>query len=134
VTEKLGEQRPQNLPQFIGSLPEEQQAAVDLREPITSFARQNVEQASAWVNSIAPGPLKDSGISGLVDYLIAAKQPDPEAAAHWAAASSVPEDASRRLSRVAEAWQKQNPAGAADAIRASSLTPAVQQQLIGLLK
>lgn len=134
VTEKLGEQKPQNLPQFLSTLTTEQQAAVDLRKPITSFAQQNVEQASAWVNGMAPGSLKDSGISGLVDYLLKAKQPDPEAAAHWAAASSVPEDASRRLARVAAAWQKVNPAGTADAIRASALPPAVQEQLIGHLK
>ncbi len=134
VTDKLGEQKPQNLPQFIATLTPEQQTAVDLRQPVTNYAKQNIEQASAWVNGMEPGPLKDSGISGLVDYLITAKQPDPEAAAHWAAASSVPEDAARRLGRVAEAWQKMNPAGAADAIRSSALPPAVQQQLIGLLK
>lgn len=134
VTEKLGEQKPQQLPQFIDTLTPEQQAAVDLRQPITSFAQQNIEQASAWVKALTPGPLRDSGISGLVDYLIQGKQPDPEAAAHWAAASSVPEDAFRRLGRVAEAWQKLNPKGTADAIRASTLPPAVQQELIGLLK
>jgi hypothetical protein len=134
LTDALGTQKPQALPQLYAGLPEEMRAEVNLRDALTSLAKQNVEQASAWLNEIPSGKARDTGISGLVDYLINAPQPDPEAAAHWAAASADPAAQGRRLQRVAEAWQMQNPAGAAAAIQSSRLAEPVRQQLLGYLK
>jgi hypothetical protein len=133
LTDALGKQKPQALPQFYEGLAGELRTGVNLRNAMTDLARQNVEQASSWLNQIPSGKARDSGISALVDYLITAPQPDPEAAAHWAAASADPQAQGRRLERVARAWQKQNPSGAAAAIRSSKLAEPVQQQLIGFL-
>lgn len=134
LTDALGKQKPQALPQLYASLPEEIGVDVNLRDALTSLAKQNVEQASAWLNQIPSGKARDTGISGLVDYLINAPQPDPEAAAHWAAASTDSAAQGRRLRRVAEAWQKQDPGGAAAAIQSSSLADPVRQQLLGYLQ
>lgn len=134
LTDALGQQKPQALPQLYAGLPEDMRSDVNLREALTSLAKLNVEQASGWLNEIPSGKARDTGISGLVDYLIKAPQPDPEAAAHWAAASADPEAQGRRLQRVAEAWQKQDPSGAAAAIRSSNLAEPVRQQLLGFLK
>ncbi|RYD35680.1 MAG: hypothetical protein EOP86_07845 [Verrucomicrobiaceae bacterium] len=133
LTDALGRQKPQALPQLYASLPQEVRTEVDLRNALTSLAKQNVEQASAWLDGIPGGKARDSGISGLVDYLISAPQPDPEAAAHWAAASADPAAHDRRLQRVAEAWKKQDPTGAAAAIQSSGLAEPVRQQLLGYL-
>lgn len=130
LTDALGRQKPLSLPAFLGQLPETQQASVNLREAITEFARLNITEASSWLNQLPPTQARDSGVSGLVDYLISGSQPDPEAAAFWAAASADPAAQARRLQRVAKAWQKQDPTGAADAIKNSQLKEPVQQQLL----
>jgi hypothetical protein len=100
---------------------------------VTSYAAENVEQASAWLNSLPDSKGKDRGVSGLVDYLIQHRNPDFVAAAHWAFSSADAEAQGRRLERVADAWKKQDAAGAAEAARQSNLPEAAKIQLLNLL-
>ena len=109
--------------------------AVQLRHGVGAESRitrsARVAAASEWVTTLPPTYAKDTDISGLVDYLIKqSSDPDPEAAAHWAAASVDPEGRGRRLQRVGEAWFKRDPAGAAAAIEASTLPADVKQTLL----
>ncbi|MDB6068960.1 MAG: hypothetical protein JWL81_131 [Verrucomicrobiales bacterium] len=133
LTNALGEQKPLSLPEFYAQLPGDQWAAVDLRQAITAFAKQNSREASIWVNQLPNNEARDTAVSGLVDYLLVGAMPDLEAAAHWAASSTDPEAQTRRLQRVAKAWNKTNPSGAANAINNSQLSEPVRQQLLQYL-
>ena len=131
LTDILGKRAPSAAVGFYQSLPPEQQASVKLYDTTVSFARQDPKAASEWVTTLPPTMAKDTAISGLVDYLIKqSSDPDPEAAAHWAAASVDPDGRGRRLQRVGEAWFKRDPAGAAAAIEASALPADVKQTLL----
>ena len=131
LTDILGKRAPGAAVGFYQSLPPEQQASVKLYETTISFARQDPKAASEWVTTLPATMAKDTAISGLVDYLIKqSSDPDPEAAAHWAAASVDAEGRGRRLQRVGEAWFKRDPAGAAAAIKASTLPADVKQTLL----
>ncbi len=131
LTDILGKRAPGAAVGFYQSLPPEQQASVKLYDTTVSFARQDPKAASEWVTTLPPTMAKDTAISGLVDYLIKqSSDPDPEAAAHWAAASVDPDGRGRRLGRVGEAWFKRDPAGAAAAIEASALPADVKQTLL----
>lgn len=131
LTDILGKRAPGAAVGFYQSLPPEQQASVKLYDTTVSFARQDPKAASEWVTTLPPAMAKDTAISGLVDYLIKqSSDPDPEAAAHWAAASVDPDGRGRRLQRVGEAWFKRDPAGAAAAIEASTLPADVKQTLL----
>lgn len=131
LTDILGKRAPGAAVGFYQSLPPEQQASVKLYDTTVSFARQDPKAASEWVTTLPPTMAKDTAISGLVDYLIKqSSDPDPEAAAHWAAASVDPDGRGRRLQRVGEAWFKRDPAGAAAAIEASALPADVKQTLL----
>lgn len=116
---------------FYEALLPDQQAAVKLRDTAMAYARQDPQAASEWITTLPPTTAKDTAISGLVDYLITqSADPDPEAAAHWAAASIDEAGRGRRLERVAEAWFKLNPDGAAAAISAANLPAGVKQTLL----
>ena len=131
LTDILGKRSPGAAVGFYQSLPPEQQASVKLYDTTVSFAREDPKAASEWVTTLPPTMAKDTAISGLVDYLIKqSSDPDPEAAAHWAAASVDAEGRGRRLQRVSEAWFKRDPAGAAAAINASALPADVKQTLL----
>jgi hypothetical protein len=130
---KVVSQAPGNLPTLTQSFTQEQHDAADYKMAVTSYAAENVEQASAWLNSLPDSKGKDRGVSGLVDYLIQHRNPDFVAAAHWAFSSADAEAQGRRLERVADAWKKQDAAGAAEAARQSNLPEAAKIQLLNLL-
>ncbi len=131
LTDNLGKRAPGAAVGFYQSLPPDQQASVKLYDTTVSFARQDPKAASEWVTTLPPTMAKDTAISGLVDYLIKqSSDPDPEAAAYWAAASVDAEGRGRRLQRVGEAWFKRDPVGAAAAIEASALPADVKQSLL----
>ncbi len=84
-----------------------------------------------WITSLPATEAKDTAISGLVDYLITeSSEPDPLAAAHWAAASIDPAGRDRRVQRVAEAWFRRDPQGAPAAIAGSGLPSEIKQSLL----
>jgi hypothetical protein len=131
LTDSLSQRSAAAALNFYQSLPSEQQATVKLRDTAMAYARQDPQAASEWITTLPPTNAKDTAISGLVDYLITqSADPDPESAAHWAAASIDQAGRGRRLERVAEAWFELNPAGAAAAISASNLPSDVKQTLL----
>lgn len=131
LTDHLGSRDPVAAADFYATLPAEQQAEVKLRDTILAFAKADPQAASEWIAALPETPAKDSAISGLVDYLIQeSSDPDPEAAAHWAAASLGEEAQQRRLQRVAEAWFQRAPQDARQQIESSSLSPAVKNTLL----
>lgn len=131
LTDLLGRRDPGAAADFYASLPAEQQAGVRLRDTTLAFAKADPQAASEWIASLPETPAKDSAISGLVDYLIKeSSDPDPESAAHWAAASLGEETQQRRLQRVAEAWFQRAPNDARQQIENSQLPPAVKQTLL----
>ena len=131
LTDILGKRAPVAAVDFYQNLPVEQQASVKLYDTASSYARQDPQAASEWITTLPPTLAKDTAISGLVDYLIKqSSDPDPEAAAHWAAASIDAGGRDRRLKRVAEVWFQRDPAGAAGAIQSTALTNEVKQILL----
>jgi len=131
LTDILGKRAPAAAVGFYQNLPVEQQASVKLYDTTISYARQDPQAASEWITTLPPTMAKDTAISGLVDYLIKqSSDPDPEAAAHWAAASIDAGGRGRRLKRVAEVWFQRDPAGAAGAIQSAALTDEVKQTLL----
>lgn len=131
LTDQLARRSPADAIGFYESLPPDQQVAVKLYDTTKAFARLDPEAASEWILSLPATQAKDTAISGLVDYLIRdAAEPDPLAAAHWAAASLDPDGRDRRLKRVADAWFRRDPQGARTAIDASALPATVKQTLL----
>lgn len=131
LTDSLSKTSPTSAVNFFQSLPEEQQASVKLHDTTIAYARQDPKAASEWIGSLPENKAKDTAISGLVDYLITqSSDPDPEGAAYWAAASIDPAGRERRLTRVAEAWFRRDPGGAAAAIQSTDLADDVKQTLL----
>lgn len=96
-----------------------------------AYARLYPQAASEWIAALPASEAKDTAISGLVDYLITeSSEPDPLAAAHWAAASLDPGGRDQRLQRVAEAWFRRDPLGARTAIAGSGLPSTIKQSLL----
>jgi hypothetical protein len=131
LTDELARHSAADAIAFFQALPPESQAGVQLTDTSRAFAREDPQAASEWIASLPPTAAKDTAISGLVDYLIFdAADPDPVAAAHWAAASIDPAGRDRNLQRVAQTWFQRNPAGSRSAIAASGLPPDIQSILL----
>lgn len=131
LADQLGRRDPAAAVDFYASLPAGQQATVRLRDTAIAYAKADPQAASEWIATLPETPARDTAISGLVDYLIKdSSDPDPESAAHWAAASLDEEARQRRLQRVAEAWFRRAPAEARRQIETSGLPPAVKQSLL----
>lgn len=131
LADSLGKRTPAAAVEFFNSLPADQQAAVKLYDTTIAYAKQDAQAASAWITTLPETKAKDTAISGLVDYLIKeSSDPDPEAAAYWAAASVDPGGRDRQLKRVAEAWFQRDPVGARTAIEATTLALATKQKLL----
>ena len=131
LTDQLARRSPAEAIGFYEALPPEQQTGVKLYDTSMAYARLDPQAASEWITSLPATEAKDTAISGLVDYLITeSSEPDPLAAAHWAAASIDPAGRDRRVQRVAEAWFQRDPQGAPAAIAGSGLPSEIKQSLL----
>ncbi len=127
----LGRRDAAAVPGFFASLPPEWQATASLAEPVKQMIGQDPFATTEWLASLPAQPSKDSAIGSVLDYLLRdAPENDLEAAAHWAAATHAEDNREKNLQRVAQAWTKADPQGAAAAIHASTLPEAIKQSLL----
>lgn len=131
LTDQLARRSPVEAIDFFETLPPDQQSGVKLYDTSMAYARLDPQAASEWIAALPATEAKDTAISGLVDYLITeSSEPDPLAAAHWAAASLDPGGRDQQLQRISEAWFRRDPQGARAAIAGSGLPPAIKQSLL----
>lgn len=138
----------QNLPGFteglFASIPKNsREAAVELVPlmPLGAEAGRLVSQfssewtqedptaASAWLDTLAAGPLKDSAIAGLAGSLVWHEE-KPGAAFVWADTIQDPAKRLATLTQIVDRWKQDAPDEARQAVEASRLTPAEKAKLL----
>ncbi|MDQ3624054.1 MAG: hypothetical protein M3463_16475, partial [Verrucomicrobiota bacterium] len=111
---------------WVGRLPEGALKIEAVGKLAEEWSRLNPDAAGKWIETLAPGPQRDTAISRLV----AAISSEPETAFRWAA--TVDDGAVRReaVARIVSAWKEIDPARVRKLIASSALTPGEKNALV----
>ena len=112
----------------LAILPVEQQNL--LSHAMISWANQQPEAASRWLQSLPTGPAKDHGIQGLNSWLISgSSEPDYPAALAWANAST-PDQRLEMMRSTLSTWKSQDATAARAAVDRLPISEEQRQSLL----
>lgn len=120
--------------EFFNSLPLEERSPGAYYEAGAAYLKESPEEASAWMESLPPGPERDAAATALIESLTAAGDDrDGAAAFAWAASMSGDIERTRYLSKAAQTWAAEDPAAAREAVAASALPDGEKLSLLNKL-
>jgi hypothetical protein len=100
-------------------------------------ARRDPAAAAEWIDTLTPGPARDSAVTQLVN-VVGQNENDPAAAFPWAVSLGDETERNAQVVNMATQWSKQNPTAAAAAVQGAmnnltNLTPEQQTALQNVL-
>lgn len=118
---------PENLWARFNELSPEERSLNAWYEAGRARVRMDSEEASRWMNSLPPGPERDTAATALVEHLTTpGRNRDGEAAFAWAASMSGEAERRRFMAQAVRAWAEDDSAAAGAAISAARL-PASEE-------